>query len=141
MIEIDAINKRINEMSEDLIMSRQNSISMQTQDSCKEHDWDYGEDRNPSPKYVLLAEEFENCARHHGIKVGWSRNIPPMKPLFDDLYQDFDESQSSFCCNRIILFFIAIFYLSYFGWYIYGEYRKQEERYAWLSTWVNMLAP
>ena len=70
MIEIDAINKRINEMSENLIMSSQNSISMQTQDSCKEHDWDYGEDRNPSPKYVLLAEEFENCARHHGIKVG-----------------------------------------------------------------------
>ena len=72
MIEIDAINKRINEMSENLIMSSQNSFSMQTQDSCKEHDWDYGEDKNPYPKYILLEEEFENCARRHGIKVGWT---------------------------------------------------------------------
>ena len=69
MIEIDSINKRINEMSKDLMMPRKESILMQTQ-IYKEQNWDYGEDKNPNPRYILLAEEFENYAKIHGIKVG-----------------------------------------------------------------------
>ena len=69
MIEIDSINRRINEMSEDLMKPKQNSFLMQTQ-IYKEQDWDYGEDKNPNPRYILLAEEFEKCAKIHGIKVG-----------------------------------------------------------------------
>ena len=69
MIEIDSINKRINEISEDLMKPKPNSFLMQTQ-IYKEQDWDYWEDKNPNPRYILLAEEFENCAKIHGIKVG-----------------------------------------------------------------------
>lgn len=69
ILEIDSINKRINEMSEDLLKPKPNSLSMQTQ-TYKNQDWDYGEDKDPNPRYIILAEEFENCARIHGIKVG-----------------------------------------------------------------------
>ena len=69
MIEIDSITKRIKEMSEDIMKPKPNSFSMQTQ-IFKEQDWDYGEDKNPNPRYILLAEEFENYAKIHGIKVG-----------------------------------------------------------------------
>ena len=68
MIEIDSINRRINEMSEDLMKPKPNSFSMQTQ-IYREQNWDYGEAKNPNPRYILLAEEFENCAKIHGIKV------------------------------------------------------------------------
>ena len=69
ILEIDSINKRIKEMSEYLLKPKPNSLSMQTQ-IYKGQDWDYGEDKNPNPRYILLAEEFETCARMHGIKVG-----------------------------------------------------------------------
>ena len=80
ILEIDSINKRINEMSEDLMKPKLHrayggdpngnySWSMQTQ-IYKGQDWDYGEDKNPNPRYNLLAEEIENCARIRGMKVG-----------------------------------------------------------------------
>ena len=75
MIEIDSINKRINEMSKDLMTPRKESILMQTR-IYKEHDWDYGEDKNPNPRYILLAEEFEDFAKIQGIKVQGVRLEP-----------------------------------------------------------------
>ena len=64
MIEIESINRRIDEMIEDLRVTRPKPMSILTRE-----EWDYGEDRTLYPNYLLLAEEFDNYARSVGIKV------------------------------------------------------------------------
>ena len=117
ILEIDSINKRINEMCEDLIKPQQNSLSMQT--LYREQDWDYGEDKNLYPIYILLAEEFENCARLHGIKVRYNK-FNFYSPN-EDFWQNNDDKQSCSCFMNlkgrgiivIMLWTIAILLISY----------------------------
>ena len=84
IVEIETINKRVNEIAKDL-MSREKSRERRI---YQENDWDFGQDKNPHSSFkipfhssfhipqdhLLLDEDFENYERSQrsNLSAVWS---------------------------------------------------------------------